>query len=234
MAVTIIVSAADAVPAVRGHAAADGNFVAVSISDSETGMNPATLTRIFEPFFTTKPVDKGTGLGLSQVYGFAKQSGGEIDAKSELGIGTTFTLYLPRSSARVAVPSESPDPITTVPLPARRILLVEDNEAVGSFAAELLQELGQSVKWEGDGQSALEALRREKGEFDLVFSDVVMPGMTGVELAHKIKAEWPGLKVILTSGYSHVLADEGTHGFELLKKPYSIEGLLTALRRNHV
>lgn len=232
--VTITVSAADAVPAVRGHAAAHGNFVAVSISDSGTGMNPATLTRIFEPFFTTKPVDKGTGLGLSQVYGFAKQSGGEIDAKSELGIGTTFTLYLPRCSARVAVPSESPDPITTVPLPARRILLVEDNEAVGSFAAELLQELGQSVKWEGDGQSALEALRREKGEFDLVFSDVVMPGMTGVELAHKIKAEWPGLKVILTSGYSHVLADEGTHGFELLKKPYSIEGLLTALRRNHV
>lgn len=229
--VTIAVSAADAAPAVRGHAAAHGNFVAISISDSGTGMDPVTLTRIFEPFFTTKPVDKGTGLGLSQVYGFAKQSGGEIDAKSELGIGTSFTLYLPRCSASIAAPSESPNPIAAVPLPARRILLVEDNEAVGSFAAELLQELGQSVRWEGDGQSALEALRREKGDFDLVFSDVVMPGMTGVELAHKIKAEWPGLEVILTSGYSHVLADEGTHGFELLKKPYSIEGLLTALRR---
>lgn len=229
--ISIRIAAAVAVPAVRGHAAASGDFVAVSIEDSGTGMDPATLTRIFEPFFTTKPVDKGTGLGLSQVYGFAKQSGGEIDATSEIGRGTTFTLYLPRSdtetpsgTGRSGISSNSSAPV------ARRILLVEDNQTVGSFAADLLRELGQSVRWVGDGQTALDILR-EEDEYDLVFSDVVMPGMTGIELARTIRAEWPGIEVVLTSGYSHVLADEGTHGFDLLKKPYSIEGLLSALRR---
>jgi PAS domain S-box-containing protein len=230
--VTISVGAVDAVPAVRGHAAAPGEFVAVAIADRGTGMAPETLVKIFEPFFTTKPVDKGTGLGLSQVYGFAKQSGGEINAESALGSGTTFTLYLPRSTAQTA-PYRSPEKEGGVPaLPTRKILLVEDNEAVGAFAADLLKELGQTVTWVGDGQSALDILRQDGADFDLVFSDVVMPGVSGIELARQITVEWPDLEVVLTSGYSHVLAEEGSYGFELLKKPYSIDGLLKALRQD--
>lgn len=195
-------------------------------------MDRATLTKIFEPFFTTKPVDKGTGLGLSQVYGFAKQSGGEINAESALGSGTTFTLYLPRSTSRTLPPRSQENESGASAFPRRRILLVEDNEAVGAFAADLLKELGQVVRWVGDGQSALDILRQDDADYDLVFSDVVMPGISGIELARAIATEWPDLEVILTSGYSHILAEEGSFGFELLKKPYSIDGLLKALRQD--
>ena len=223
-------AAADGVPAVRGHLACLGSFVAVRIADTGTGMSPETLTQIFEPFFTTKPVDKGTGLGLSQVYGFAKQSGGEVAVTSEPGSGTAFTLYLPRTD-RAALPAAAGVRASDLTgLQPRRILLVEDNEGVGGFAAGLLKELGQTVTWVGDGQSALDLLDRGADAFDLVFSDVVMPGISGIELGRQIRRRWPGLQVVLTSGYSHVLAEEGSHGFLLLKKPYSIDGLLKALR----
>jgi PAS domain S-box-containing protein len=230
--IRVTAAAATGVPAVRGHRAASGDFVAIEIDDSGTGMTPDTLTRIFEPFFTTKPMDRGTGLGLSQVYGFAKQSHGEVDVRSEVGVGTAFTLYLPRSHA-----SPTPDPVAFTPIdlssaPARKILLVEDNEGVGNFAAGLLRELGQTVTWVGDGQAALDALAAAPGAFDRVFSDVVMPGMSGIELGHAVRAGWPGLEVVLTSGYSHVLAEEGSHGFDLLKKPYSLDGLLAALKQH--
>ncbi len=230
--IKITVSASAGVPAVRGHTAAVGDFVAIEIEDTGTGMDSETLTRVFEPFFTTKAVDKGTGLGLSQVYGFAKQSRGEIDVRSEVGVGTAFTLYLPRSNAAVEPLEVRVAPIDLATLPPRKILLVEDNEGVGNFAAGLLRELGQTVTWVGDGRAALDTLAQTPDAFDLVFSDVVMPGMSGIELGHAVKARWPDLEVILTSGYSHVIAEEGAHGFELLKKPYSIEGLLTALKRH--
>jgi PAS domain S-box-containing protein len=227
---TIAVTAVDAIPAVRGHSGARGDFVVVSITDTGTGMDEATLTCIFEPFFTTKEVDKGTGLGLSQVYGFAKQSGGEVDATSELGAGTTFKLYLPRSPRQVEAAEQKPRQPAAA-LAQLAILVVEDNQAVGSFAAELLTELGHSVRWVGDAQSALELLRSQGEHYDLLFSDVVMPGMTGLELAQVAKVEFPDLEIVLTSGYSHVLASGGTYGFTLLKKPYSVEGVLGALRR---
>jgi CheY-like chemotaxis protein len=187
-----------------------------------------TLAQIFEPFFTTKSIDRGTGLGLSQVYGFAKQSGGEIDVASELGAGTAFTLYLPHS-VRAPRAVSLLDPIEFSELPGRRILIVEDNEGVGTFAAGLLKELGQEVTWVGDGQAALDLLLRGSEAFDLVFTDVVMPGISGVELARQIRARWPTLEIVLTSGYSHILADEGSYRFPLLKKPYSIDGLMLAL-----
>ena len=229
--VKITVLRTSGVPAVRGHAAVMGDFIAIEISDTGTGMAPDTLTRIFEPFFTTKAVDKGTGLGLSQVYGFAKQSQGEIDVHSEEGAGTTFTLYLPRSRTKLQPPAPAVASLDMSNLPARRILLVEDNESVGHFAAGLLSELGQAVTWVACARTALDALSENRQAFDLVFSDVVMPGMNGIELGHAVKAQWPDLEVVLTSGYSHVIAEEGAHGFALLKKPYSIEGLLKALRQ---
>jgi len=218
------------VPAVRGHAAASGAFVAVDISDDGTGMSPETLQKIFEPFFTTKPVDKGTGLGLSQVYGFAKQSRGEIDVASQLDVGTTFPLYLPSAAGQVTtVPASAAQLADVSNIPRRRVLLVEDNEGVGKFAAGLLKELGQAVTWVGDGQAALKALNNDAEGFDLVFTDVVMPGINGLELAQLIQQQRPDLQIVLTSGYSHVIAEQGAQGFPLVRKPYSIDGLLAIL-----
>jgi PAS domain S-box-containing protein len=215
-------------PAIRGHGAAAGDFIAVSVEDNGSGIAPDTMKQIFDPFFTTKGLNKGTGLGLSQVHGFAKQSGGEIDVSSQIGVGTVFTLYLPvvkpdvgrRSATRVAGERK---------LATRRVLLVEDNEAVGQFARGLFEELGQIVTWVQSGDAALDMLATASNKFDLVFSDVIMPGINGLELARNIQERWPALRVVLTSGYSHVLAEESGYPFELLRKPYSVEGLLGVL-----
>jgi len=230
--IRIQTGAVDGVPGVRGHAPLAGDFVAIEIADTGSGIDPDTLDQIFEPFFTTKAVDKGTGLGLSQVYGFAKQSRGEIAVTSVLGQGATFTLYLPRATGTV-LPTATARGVDLAPVPRRSILLVEDNQGVGGFAADLLRELGQTVTWASDAQAALEILRARQEDFDLVFTDVVMPGMSGIELGKAIRELWPHLEVVLTSGYSHVLAEEGAHGFQLLSKPYSIDGLLSALRQEN-
>ena len=221
----------DEVPPVRGHAAAQGEFLAVSIEDTGSGIEPAALTRIFEPFFTTKPVSKGTGLGLSQAYGFAKQSGGEIHAVSRVGEGTRFTLYLPRTTkaVRVAAPEAAPDDVE--PGSKLSILLVEDNDDVGDFGLGLLEDMGHRATRAGNANDALAILQERHGQFDLVFSDVVMPGINGVELAREIRQRWPQLPVVLTSGYSHVLADERSHEFELLQKPYSVRELQALFER---
>jgi signal transduction histidine kinase len=219
------------VPPSRSHRGTRGEFVAVSVSDTGAGIQPEVLGRIFEPFFTTKEVGKGTGLGLSQVYGFAKQSGGELHVESEVGRGTTFTLYLPQARAKPARPTTALDAEADVPEPGRRnLLLVEDNTQVGEFAKHLLEDLGYATTWAANAQAALRILETEASRFDVVFSDVVMPGMSGVELGQEIRRRWPDLRVILTSGYSHVLAKGGARGFDLLHKPYSVEGLSQVLR----
>ncbi|MEJ8851574.1 PAS domain S-box protein [Variovorax rhizosphaerae] len=230
---TLTVSArnVDEVPAVRRHAAVKGAFVAISVEDSGSGIEPLTLGRIFEPFFTTKPATKGTGLGLSQVYGFAKQSGGEIDVRSRVGEGTCFTLYLPRAAGEAGTATQSGTtdaPQETRPL---SILLVEDNEEVGQFATGLLAAVGHSVVRAASAKEALKFLETDRPKVDLVFSDVVMPGMDGVDMAKEIRRRWPGLPVVLTSGYSHVLAVDGDHDFALLQKPYSIQELEAFLDR---
>jgi PAS domain S-box-containing protein len=223
---------ASSIPAVRGHAAVKGRFVAVSVEDNGTGIDDETLARIFEPFFTTKDVNKGTGLGLSQVYGFAKQSGGEVSVTSELGKGSRFTLYLPQvDDAEERDEQEGKgehQPVES--LRQRSVLLVEDNETVGSFAQSLLNELGQDVTWATDADDALRIIEERQGRFDLVFTDVVMPGMNGIGLAQELRRRWPKLPVVLTSGYSHILAEEGSHGFPLLQKPYTVDGLLEIFR----
>jgi len=219
----------DAIPADPWHERVEGDHVAISIADTGRGIAPEVIAQIFEPFFTTKEVGKGTGLGLSQVYGFAKQSGGDVQVASEVGKGTTFTLFLPRAEKPVAEAEPRARRRSESPMPSSRILVVEDNPDVGAFATQLLAELGHETRLAPNG---LEALRmvEEEGGFDLVFSDVVMPGMTGIELGHELRRRCPGLRVILTSGYSHVLAQEGRHGFELLQKPYSVEMLTRILR----
>jgi signal transduction histidine kinase/CheY-like chemotaxis protein len=222
-------------PPVRGHAGARGACVAVSVTDTGSGIAPEMLGRIFEPFFTTKEVGKGTGLGLSQVYGFAKQSGGELQVESKPGHGSTFTLYLPRAEARPAATPEPERADTESHAPAmghrrRTVLLVEDNTQVGEFAQQMLEDLGYQATWAPNADAALELLGENAGQFDVVFSDVVMPGMNGVDLGREIRRRCPGLRVVLTSGYSHVLAEGGAQDFDLLHKPYSVDGLSRLLR----
>lgn len=218
------------VPSVRRHAGMEGDFVAVDIADSGTGMDAETQERIFEPFFTTKAVGKGTGLGLSQAYGFAKQSGGEISVRSRPGQGSTFTIYLPRAQTpRAAHHAPTAAAQVRPELPTRRVLMVEDNEVVGRFALTLLEELGQAATWVPNAEAALRTLETQSGSFDIVFTDVVMPGISGIDLAKEVEQRWPGLRIILTSGYSHVLAEEGSHGFPLLRKPYSVGKLMDTL-----
>ena len=224
----ITVESVSNLPAVRGHGSAGGNFVAVRVADEGSGIPPETIAKVFEPFFTTKGLNKGTGLGLSQVHGFAKQSGGEVDVQSEVGIGTAFTLYLPLVVADREQQSASRR-VRNHHLATKRVLLVEDNDAVGEFARSLLEELGQIVTWVQNGGAALELLSAARDKIDLVFTDVIMPGINGLELARSIGERWPDLEVVLTTGYSHVLAEETGHGFALLRKPYSVDGLIGIL-----
>lgn len=170
---------------------------------------------------------QGTGLGLSQAFGFAKQSGGEVRVQSEVGNGTMFVLYLPRVTKQAAAPTVEPNIL--VDGHGTRVLVLEDNVDVGGFATESLSKLGYGTVWAADASEALVELERGQSLFHVVFTDVVMPGMSGIELAKEIRRRHPDLPVILTSGYSHVLAQSGTDGFELLRKPYSVEELSRTL-----
>jgi PAS domain S-box-containing protein len=219
------------IPPIRGHAAIVGDFIAVTISDTGAGIPKDQLDRIFEPFFTTKGVGQGTGLGLSQVIGFAKQSGGDIRVDSTPGQGSTFTLYLPRAYPDGAAIADGAEGQERIDGEGLRVLVVEDNQQVGRFATAALGELGYESELATDAVRALEMLKADHGRFHVVFSDVVMPGMDGIELGQKIRGLHPDLPVILTSGYSHVLAQNGRHGFELLHKPYSVEQLARVLRK---
>ncbi|HEX8416557.1 MAG TPA: GAF domain-containing protein, partial [Methylobacterium sp.] len=169
------------IPAVRAHPHISGDFVAVCIEDTGTGIAPERLDRIFEPFFTTKDVGQGTGLGLSQVFGFAKQSGGEVRVQSEVGAGTMFVLYLPRVGAPADAPTTEPEPL--VDGHGTSVLLIEDNAEVGAFATQTLSELGYGTVLVGNAVAALSELARNAQRFDVVFTDVVMPGMNGIDLA---------------------------------------------------
>lgn len=219
------------IPMIRAHEAVVGDFIAVTISDTGSGIPADQLDRIYEPFFTTKPVGEGTGLGLSQVIGFAKQSGGDVKVESVVGEGTTFTIYLPRAQAEGELPADEMVPEDTIGGAGYCVLVVEDNASVGEFATAALKELGYDTVLAADAEQALGELERDCTRFHIVFSDVVMPGIDGVELGTRIRAAYPHVPVILTSGYSHVLAQNGAHGFELLHKPYSVEQLSRVLRK---
>lgn len=230
---TITVTAVDDIPAATTPQSPDG-YVAVSIDDTGSGIPQDQFDRIFEPFFTTKGVGQGTGLGLSQVFGFVKQSGGEVVVASEIGKGSTFTLYLPRVAAgsRVAKPRSDSSPLSDGH--GMTVLVVEDNREVGTFTTDALKELGFVPTLVCNAGDALAALAGHAHGYDVVFSDVVMPGMTGIELAAEIGRCHPDLPVVLTSGYSDALAQHGPSGFELLQKPYSIEQLSRLLIKTRV
>ncbi|WP_234697452.1 ATP-binding protein [Pseudomonas syringae] len=230
---TVSVSAVEVLPRVRSHAAIAGRYVAVSLTDTGCGIPLERHERIFEPFFTTKETGKGTGLGLSQVFGFAKQSGGEIAVESALGKGTTFTLYLPRVDTIESLkPVENA--LSQLDEQGLRVLVVEDNSSLGLFAIDMLTDLDYEAVLASDAQAALDRLAENDEHFDVLFTDVVMPGMSGIELAQRVRSLYPDLPVVLTSGYSHVLARNGTFGFELLHKPYSVEQVSQVLQKAFV
>ena len=218
-------------PPIRGHAGAPGPFAQVSLSDTGSGIPSDLLTRVFEPFFTTKEVGKGTGLGLSQVFGFAKQSGGDVSVESRPGQGTTFALYLPEVAPASASQQDGVERGPVEPGGSgQRVLVVEDNVEVGRFATQILEDLGYATTWAANAEEALEMLGSDGAGFDVVFSDVVMPGIGGIELARLLKRRMPQLPVVLASGYSHVLAQEGSVDFDLLQKPYSADQVSRMLR----
>ncbi len=177
-----------------------GQFVMLAISDNGSGMTPEIKNRIFEPFFTTKGVGKGTGLGLAVVHGIVKQSGGNIDLYSEVGVGTTFKIFLP-------VVQEQPETLLDTGLPAllrgkETILLVEDEDIVRNIASFALEEFGYAVFTAHNGKTALKILATHQGKIDLLVTDVVMPEMSGRELAETLLAQNPKLKVLFMSGYT--------------------------------
>ena len=228
---TIAVRPVAQIPGSTERADLPNGFVAVSVEHSGVGIPQEQLDRIFEPFFTTKEVGQGTGLGLSQVFGFAKQSGGEVTVISEVGRGSTFTLYLPRVAVNSAPQAAPAEEAISTDGGGMSVLLVEDNLEIGTFAVDALTGLGFKARLVGSAAAAMSELLANAAAYDVVFSDVMMPNTTGIELAREIRDRFPDLPVVLSSGYSHLLSQNGSEGFEFLQKPYSTEQLARLLMR---
>jgi PAS domain S-box-containing protein len=212
----------DGRPAAHGL---QGSFVAISVSDTGSGIAPDILPRVFDPFFTTKDIGKGTGLGLSQVFGFARQSGGWADVSSRLGEGTTFTIYMPRSDGAPRT-AQADDRVAEVR--GATILLVEDNPEVAEVAAAMLEQLGHDVRAVGNPDAAMTLIDGDDPP-DLVFSDIVMAGgMSGLDLARRLRERTPPIPVLLATGYSQA-AQQSADEFAILRKPYQLAELSRAI-----
>ena len=206
-----------------------GDFVAICVEDTGSGISPDILPHVFEPFFTTKDVGKGTGLGLSQVYGFAKQSGGTATVTSTVGRGTAITLYLPRTQ-ELPAPSLARMEPEAAPRRAGTVLVVEDSPEVAEVATAYFQQLGYMVKQVAGAREALELIGNDP-KIDLVFSDIVMPGgMNGLALGHAIRQRYPAMPVLLATGYSDSVREAVAQGFIVLQKPFALAALEQALR----
>jgi PAS domain S-box-containing protein len=210
-----------------------GDYVMLAISDTGTGMSAETRARVFEPFFSTKGVGQGTGLGLSTCYGIVKQSGGHISVYSEPGRGTTFKIYLPQvgQQTKISIPRLE---AFNLPRGTETILLVEDDPALREMAATLLTRLGYTVLAAGNGVEAL-GLKNERGtgHIDLLFTDIVMPHMSGTELADRVRALYPYTKILFTSAYTeNAIVHQGVleKGVQLLQKPFTPSALARKVR----
>jgi signal transduction histidine kinase/ActR/RegA family two-component response regulator len=207
-----------------------GEFVAVEVTDTGTGMAPDVMVRVFEPFFTTKPLGHGTGLGLAQVYGFARQSGGTVRIASRPGEGTVVTLLLPRGGEMAPGARVEPAAVEAPSGEGLSVLLVEDDANVALLLTESVEALGHRVTYAAGAEAALAAL--ESGQrIDAVVTDVMMPGgMGGVDLAQTIRARRPALPVILVTGYGERLEEVQAVGLPVLRKPFRVEELDALLR----
>ena len=203
----------------------------LAISDTGVGIDPETAAHIFDPFFTTKEVGKGTGLGLASVYGIARQSGGDVTAESEPGGGSTFRVHLPISKAASAAEEDA-----SPPTPRDRkasILVAEDNSDVRRILVRMLRAAGHTVMATEDGQAALDQARDRSLDFDLLVTDVVMPGMTGGELAEHIRELRPEIKILFVSGYANdeVVRRGASEGAPLLQKPFTLGSVTDAVSK---
>jgi CheY-like chemotaxis protein len=211
---------------------AAGRYVRITVRDTSHGMDAETRARAFEPFFTTKEVGKGTGLGLATVYGIVKQSGGYVWVDSEPGRGTTFEICLPRADAAEEAPAPPP---AASPLPrgAGTLLIVEDEAGVRELLQELLESAGYKVLVSDRPSLALRVAEAYSGPIHLLVSDVVMPEMTGPELARRLAERRPDTRVLFLSGYtSGVIADKGyiAGDEQFLQKPFTADALETKVR----
>jgi two-component system cell cycle sensor histidine kinase/response regulator CckA len=216
-----------------------GDYMLIEVSDNGSGIPPEIIENIFEPFFTTKPVGQGTGLGLSTVYGIVKQTGGFVYCESEVGVGTTFRIFLPRhvetpaESARAAEVRADVPPAIADLTGSATILLVEDEEAVRAFAKRALASRGYTVHEAATGTEALAVMEETGGSIDLVVSDVVMPEMDGPTLLGELRKRRPDLKIIFVSGYAEdAFAKNLPEGeaFSFLPKPFTLKALATAVK----
>ena len=249
--VNLVVNAGDAMPeggtltletspvVLEDSAPADGlgpgRYLALSVSDTGTGMTNEVKEHLFEPFFTTKPTGLGTGLGLATVYGIIKQHGGGVTVQSELGRGSTFTIYLPQVEPEVTEPEAVPAPDEErLPRGREVVLVAEDEETVRSIVVRLLHAQGYRVLEAEDGQAGLELARRHPGPIDLLLTDVMMPRMGGHELAERLRQERPDTRVLFMSGYNteeNLLRLPGCDGpVGLLPKPFTHRDLARKVR----
>ncbi len=218
----------------KGEEDEDGReWLVISVADTGAGIDPAVLPRIFEPYFTTKDKSRGTGMGLAMVHGIVGGYGGRVEVQSEVGVGTTFYVYLP-----VAVSQSSPvESVLAVPLPARgkeHILVVDDKEQVLNIITSILSGLGYKVTSKASSQEALSLFMEAKDDFDLLITDYIMPLMTGVDLCAQIKKIRPDMPVILCTGYSEQISEEVLTRAcvdEYFLKPVTLQGLAQVVRR---
>jgi two-component system cell cycle sensor histidine kinase/response regulator CckA len=197
------------------------------VSDDGIGMDKKIMQHVFEPFFTTKESGKGTGLGLATVYGIIKQNDGFINVYSEPGRGTTFKIYIPRSTEEAIVKEEAEAPLLTM-IGSGTVLLVEDDEMVRTMTTEMLEAIGYTALATGSPLEALAFFEKDNVHIDLVITDVVMPGMSGKELNVRIEAIRPGVRVLFMSGYTtNVIAHRGVldEGVYFIQKPFSMSDL---------
>ena len=212
-----------------------GDFVCFSVSDTGSGMSKSTLEHIFEPFYSTKEFGKGSGLGLSVVYGIIQQHKGWIDVQSEKGHGSTFKIYLPIASKKAESKNRIDLPHHIRKGNGERILIIEDEDSVRHFAKRALEKGGYQVFVASDDKEALRIFQQEKGNFQLVFSDVVLPNTNGIKLAENLLKQNPEIKIILTSGYTDqksqwkIIREKG---FPYLQKPYTFAVLLKTIGEN--
>jgi len=218
----------------RDYALPEGQYVMIAVSDTGTGMTEDVMRQAFDPFFTTKSVGKGSGLGLSQVFGFMRQSGGHVKLYSEVGVGTSVKVYLPRYlGAEAADPAAGKSSSVTMGHESETILVVEDEERVRNYSVEALKELGYNVIAAAGGPQALKILAGGQ-RIDLLFTDIVMPEMSGRELADRALKLSPKLKILYTTGYTrNAVVHNGVldPGTSFLQKPFTVDQLAAKIRQ---